>query len=155
MYDTYSQTFPNTFNENAQDWLKRTNQTSIIDELSSDKSAQSSESPSMSKDDKQNIARGAIQGGKSGIAGALMGGGMAAGIGAIGAEAGSAAAAAGPWGWAALGAGALISELESQKEAEALQEQANIQAETDRRQNVQKAGNSLLAMFNSMGNMKA
>lgn len=129
--------------QNAQDWLNSTKQSSIIDELSAARPTQSSESASMSKEDKQNIARGAIQGGKSGLGGALIGGGTSAIL-----------AGAGPAGWAALGAGALISELQSQKEAEAMQEQANIQAEVDRRQNVQKAGNSLLSMFSSMGNMK-
>ena len=131
--------------ETSKDWLNRTKQSSILDDLSSAKSGgPDTQTQSLSKDDKQNIARGAIQGGKSGIGGMLLGGGTSAIL-----------AGAGPAGWAALGAGALISELESQKEAEAMQEQANIQAETDRRQNVQKAGNSLLAMFNSMGNMKA
>lgn len=129
--------------ESAQDWFNRTegrNDNSIIDTMSK---IEPSESPSLSKSDKQDIARGAIQGGKSALSGALIGGGTSAIL-----------AGAGPAGWAALVGGALLSESESQSQAEAMQEQENINAEIKRRQNAQSAGNSLLAVFNSFGNRK-
>jgi hypothetical protein len=141
-------------NESAEDWFNRINKkNSLADQLESAETNKNNNS--LTGEQAQGIARGAIQGGKSGLSGALMGGGLAAGLGSIGAAAGSGAALAGPYGWAALAGGALLSELESQNEAEAMQEQANVNAEIDRRSNVQKAGNSLLAMFNSFGNMKA
>lgn len=129
--------------EDQQSFANRINNSSkptLIDDLQ----ANEQKGAPLSASERQDIARGALQGGKSGISGMLMGGGMSAVL-----------AGAGPAGWAALAGGALLSELESQNEAEALQEQANIEAETNRRANVQKAGNSLLSMFNSIGNMKA
>lgn len=131
-------------NESSRDWFDRVDkQNSIIDTMSNASESQNT-SNSLSKEDKQNIARGALQGGKSGLSGALMGGGLSAVL-----------AGSGPAGWAAMGGGLLLSELESANQAEAMQEQANIDAEINRRQNAQKAGNSLLTYFNSIGNMKA
>lgn len=133
--------------EDAKQWLERI----------SPKQAEA-QGPSLLKDlevadssklDSQGIARGALQGGKSGISGALMGGGLAAGLGSLGAS--GTAAAAGPWGWAALGAGALLSQMEKKAEAEALQEQENVRAEIQRKQNAQNAGNTLLATMNKIG----
>jgi hypothetical protein len=134
----------NAYNMNQQSWVplfnsEYTQPEYIMDQFSKPSIQEVDDGGQKEYNDvlKQSVQTG-LQSGQAGggVGGTLTGAGASLGIGSLGAAAGTPLAAAGPVGWGIMAGGLLLSAHEKKKQEEAARDQANINNEITRRNNL-------------------